>query len=337
MSPLKNLNQKDLDDYKDWRVEKICAKEKRTATKAGKKYLPNPKTGLRTVDLDLNCLCNAMNWSVRKTVLSTNSIAARARYYSSSDAIHCRDYSVASADELNTVAGALMSSRRSECLGWQVLIEGATGLRSEETVALRMDARQDEPGGLTPDGGSLCVRRAKKSEKHNIYVQVHEGLRLVLEAHKIWHEHRYPLSPWYLPGRDRKKLAHIDKGGLTKALGRLHRVYVNFRKDEKDPKKFPSQPYLARKYTSHGVGRAFYVLMRRSQGIQDRQIAYELNQIGGVSTLEQVYGLPPEHWKNGNAPKLSWIPKGEPAWAKIKGINFSKLASNSVHATTYEI
>jgi hypothetical protein len=41
---------------------------------------------------------------------------------------------------------------------------------------------------------------------------------------------------------------------------------------------------LPRKYTSHGGGRAFYVYARRSQGVDDPQICYEINHVGGVGT-----------------------------------------------------
>jgi len=328
--PAEDLVQNDIDGYKDWRVAKVIEKEKEAAKRKGiEDYEPDPSAGLRTVDLDLNCLNNAMRWAVRKQLLTANPIGARDRYYTASDATHCREFAPSDANELHTVSGVLMSSRRSETLGWQLLFEGMTGLRTEETVTLRVDARPDEPGGLTSDGGSMCVRRAEKSKKYNNYVQVHEGLKFVMKAHRIWHEQRYPLSPYYFPGRDKKALGHINKSVLTKALDRLYQVYVKFREHELDLKKLPDQPYLTKKYTSHGAGRAFYVLVRRSRGISDSQIAFELNQIGGVSTLEQVYGLPPEHWKNGNAPELSWIPKGEPAWSKIKKVDFSALESKT--------
>ena len=325
--PAADLVQDDLDKYKDWRVAKVVAKEKTAAGKKGKgeDYEPDAQTGLRAVDLDLNCLNNALRWAVRKTMLNTNPIASRERYYTVSEATHCREFAPTDGDELHHIAGVLMKSRRSETLGWQLLYEGMTGLRTEETAALRRDARADEPGGLTVGKKSMCVRRAKKSKKFSHYVQVHDGLSLVMNAHQIWLEQRYPLSPWYFPGRDRAAMKHINKSVLTKALDRLYQVYVKFRETEKDPTKFPEEPHLTKKYTSHGAGRAFYVLVRRSQGIEDAQIAYELNQTGGVATLEQVYGLPPEHWKNGNAPRLSWLPTGEPAWTKIKGVDFSAL------------
>ena len=58
-------------------------------------------------------------------------------------------------------------------------------------------------------------------------------------------------------------------------------------------------------------------MVRRSNGISDSQIAWEINHVGGVGMLEKVYGGVPPHWTQGNGPKLSWMPKGEPAWKRI--------------------
>jgi integrase len=175
-----------------------------------------------------------------------------------------------------------------------------TGLRTNEALALRMDARSDEPGGLTDDGKSLCVRRSKRAGRDNPYVEVHAGLKEMLAAHKRWHRRRYPKSPWYFPGRDSDGGLPISKGALTKALNHL------FAKGD-----------LKKKFISHGL-RAFYVLVRRSHGIGDPQIAWEINHIGGVGTLEKVYGGVPPHWLRGKGPKLSWTPKGKPAWIRLK-------------------
>jgi len=321
-----HLVQDDLDKYHTWRVETIETKEREQATARGEEYdPPEMGKGHRATDLELNTLNNAMRWAVRKRMLNSNPTAARARYYTASDAKHCREFSVQGVDELHEVAGVLMSSRRSEVLGWQLLIEGTSSLRSEEATLLQMNARSNEPGGLTEDGKNLCVRRAKKTTKVNPVVRVNEGLGQILAAHKIWHAQRYPMSPYYLPGRDRKAGKAVNKSALTKALDRLYQIYVEFRKSEPDPTKFPSQPYLTRKYTSHGAGRAFYVLARRCQGAGDPEIAYEINHTGGVGTLESVYALPAKHWQNGEAPGMSWLPTGPPAWSKIKKVNFSAL------------
>jgi len=83
---------------------------------------------------------------------------------------------------------------------------------------------------------------------------------------------------------------------------------------------------LTKKLTSHG-GRGFYVLVNRSNGVHDSQTAAELNQVGGLETLRESYGVIPQHWLHGKGPKLKWLPaeKKDYAWAKL----FTKLASRS--------
>lgn len=300
------LTQHDLDEYHDWRVQTIVAAETERLEAKGLKYDPEEarKVGHCITDLELNTLNNAMRWAVRKEMLTSNPIAARARFYSKKGAKHCREFAPESTNEFHEVTGVLMSNRRSETLGWQLLFEGMTGLRCEETVQLRTDAQPGQPGSLTPDGGSLRIEPAEKSDTASFYVEVNEGLKFVLAAHKVWKAARYPHSPWFFPGRKNSGLdAPVDKSALTKALDRLYRKGL-----------------LKKKYTSHGAGRAFFVLVCRSLGLTDTQIAAKLNQTGGVSQIEQVYGLIPEHWKNGNGPRLSWIPSGAPAWTKIKSL-----------------
>jgi len=282
---VQELGQPMLNEYYAWR--------KRNISKGA---------GARTTDLELNTLSNALGMARRAGKIDANPIEGRMHYHSSTSARHCRDLAPKDADELHEIAAALFGDRRSEVLGWQVLFEGLTGLRTNEALGLRMGARSDEPGGLTEDGGSLCVRRSKKSGRDNPYVQVHDGLKQVLEAHKAWHTQRYPLSPWCFPGRDQDGGKPADKSALTKALDRLF-----------------DQKVLKKKFTSHGL-RAFCVRVRRSNGASDAQIAWEINHVGGVGTLEKVHGSAPPHWVDGKGPKLSWMPKGDPAWKKIKPV-----------------
>ena len=279
---VEKLTPKVLDEYHAWRL--------RTITRG---------QGHRTTDLELNTLNNALRWAVRKELVRLNPIVSRTRYHSSREARHCRECAPSGGDELHEIARLLFKSKRSETLGWQALFEANLGLRTGETLSLRMDARPDESGGLTADGESLCVRRSKDPRRDNPYVFVHEGLKKLMAAHKRWHRQRYPNSPWYFPGRDRSKLLPVYKDALTKAMERLRK-----------------QGKLEKKITSHGM-RAFYVLVRRSQGISDPQIAWEINHTGGVGTLESVYGGVPPHWLQGKGPKLKWLPKGEPAWRVI--------------------
>jgi hypothetical protein len=86
-----------------------------------------------------------------------------------------------------------------------------------------MDARPDEPGGLTEDGKSLCVRRSKKAGKDNPYIEVHARLKDLLAAHRAWHAGRYPEAPWYFPGREKGDGRPVGPGALSHALRRLHK------------------------------------------------------------------------------------------------------------------
>jgi hypothetical protein len=155
--------QNALDRYHDWR-------------------LGNAKKGVghRTTDLELTTLSNALGWAVRKEVIDEHPIKSRVRYHSASEARHCRECAPSDVDELHAIARLLFQDKQSETLGWQLLFEGMTGLRTNENLSLRMDARPDEPGGITSDGKSLCVRRSKKPGRDNPYVQVHEGLQTLI-------------------------------------------------------------------------------------------------------------------------------------------------------------
>lgn len=256
-------------------------------------------TGDRTTDLELNTLSNALNFAVHEELIEENPILRRKRFQKSKHVVHCRERCPEDEDELHDVLGHLFSDPRSESVAWQYLFECTTGVRGVEAQQFKMDAHSDEPGGLTKDGGSLRVHHAKKREGcNNHFVTVTPDLKVILEAHRKWHEQRYPQSEWYFPGRGGQGL--LSKGAVT------HRL------DELWEKKL-----TRKKFTSHG-GRAFYVLVRRSQGAQDSQIAWEINH-KGTRTLEEVYGGVPESWRLGKGPNYSWIPKnGKPAWAKIK-------------------
>ncbi len=65
--------------------------------------------------------------------------------------------------------------------------------------------------------------------------------------------------------------------------------------------------------------RAFYVLIRRSQGASDEQIADEIGHSSNGAYIKSTYGGSPEEWRTGKAPNFSWLPTTAPlAWAKLE-------------------
>jgi len=86
------------------------------------------------------------------------------------------------------------------------------------------------------------------------------------------------------PGREREAHQPVTDKALSHALRRICKE-------------------RGRTIKPHG-NRAFYVTVRRSWGVPDNQIAYEIGHSSGGSTLESVYGGVPPHWRKGEGPKM---------------------------------
>jgi integrase len=287
------LDQDRLDEYRKWR--------KKNVKKVGGK-----KNGARTVDKELTTFSKSLDWAIRKKLIKENPIRFRTKYCKAKNVVHCRDRRPDNIDELHHIAGKFFEIPQSEVLGWQTLFEGMTGLRTVEIRQWRITKRGDVPGGLTQDKGSLCVRRAKKGSSNidNPYLLVAPFLLEALEAHAKWHAKRYPLSKWFFPATRSKRGAGnagkktVSKGSLTRTLNRFRRRKV-----------------IKKHVTSHGL-RALYVWIRRSQGADDSQIAFEIGHSSALM-IQRVYGSCPAHWRTGKAPNYSWRPTGEAAWSKL--------------------
>jgi hypothetical protein len=249
--------------------------------------------------MEMNTLSNAVLWAMRCDLIRQNPLNfRRPRYCCAKNVRHCREFMPHDTEALHEIAALMFSDIRAETLGWQMMFEAFTGLRTCEALRLRTDAQPFEPGWITKDGKSLCVRRAKNQEAVNPFVLIHDGLAAWLKAHKEWKEKRYPKSPWFFPNYRDPVGKHADKFALTQSLRRRRNT-------------------IGKKITSHAM-RAFYVTVRRSHGISDIQIAYEIGHTSAGKTLASVYGGVPPHWLTDEGPKMKWLPEGQaPAWAAI--------------------
>jgi hypothetical protein len=205
---------------------------------------------------------------------------------------HCREFCPQTADELHESASVLFEHPNSIVLGFQMLGEAYSGLRTKEVLQWG----DDHFGQLTPDGKFMNVWRCKNQHSVNPYVALNPGMQALLAAHKAWKEANYPDSLEFFPSHCG---GSVDKGALAHALRRI-------------------RPKIKRKLTSHGM-RAFYVLVRRSQGATDEQIAWELGHQSGGTCIKSTYGGVPENWRSGGGPNLSWLPTKVPlAWANLE-------------------
>ena len=125
-------------------------------------------TGNRAVDLELTTLSNAFLWACRLELVRSNPMSIyRPRYCSDKSIRHCREFMPNDADELHRIVELMFATPRSDTLGWQILFEAATGVRTVEALKWRTDAKPYQPGWITPDGKSLSVWRAKNQQAVN--------------------------------------------------------------------------------------------------------------------------------------------------------------------------
>lgn len=285
------ITPKSWDDYHEWRLAEINGDGEAEDDDADSE--PEEPRGDRAVDLERNTLNNAYKYALRKTLITSNPVKDFPKFRATTAVRHCREFKSESAEELHRIAVLLFLGGREE-LAWQLLIEAYTGLRTSEVLLLRMDAKPGEPGYIDAEG-NMHVIRFKGGI--NPFVHVHDGLKALLKAHAVWHALRHPNNPYFIPGKQAGQ--PMKRRSLAHALGQL-------------------RARIGKKTTSHGM-RAFYVLLRRSWGIDDAVIAVELGQGSGAGLIATTYGDVPANWRNGGGPKLSWLPKKvEPAWAELE-------------------
>lgn len=247
--------------------------------------------GGRAADLDLYTLNNAFLFALLNGLIDRNPLAnTRPRFHSPRDTVHCRDRMPASGDELHQLAAALFAKQVSEPIGWQLLLEAMTGCRTSEILDLRTNAADKNTPGFI-EGDWIWLKRRKNGT--NPFALIHPALKECIAAWRKWHAARFPDHPRWIPHRwDRE--SSVDTTALTKALARITKELA-----------LPHR-------TSHGL-RAYYVTVRRSEGISDAQIAAEIGDATGAAIIAQTYGAVPPNWQGGDA--LGFLPSDRPpAW-----------------------
>lgn len=258
--------------------------------------------GGRMIDLELGVLSSVLNWAVNTGLSEVNPIAIGRPKFRPKTVKHCRDAMPLDGNELHALAAHLFEVRQSEALGWQLLLEAMTGCRTSEVLRMRWDAKHRGEAGFI-ENDWLWLKRSKGGVSP--FVFIHPALRECLEAMKRWRVWRYPDSPWFIPSyRDNGEPVH--RTSLTHALAK-------------------AAPLISAGHrTSHGL-RAYYVTMRRSEGIKDGQIADEIGDKSGAAIVVSSYGAVPPNWRGSAA--LSWLPtEGKPAWSVLDMPNLIDLS-----------
>jgi len=245
--------------------------------------------GTRAVDKEVQTLSNIINFAVfgtkqvRLNFVQSNRpryhvvrSPSRARMPESADVIHQL------ADYFLTASQHDGRALRSEVFGWMTLFQMFMGVRTDELMRLRLDAKPEEAGAIV--NGWLHLGRRSKSGV-NPYCAIGPEFGQMIQCFHRWHADRFPKAKAYFPSPD-GELHHVSH---CKALTRAARTL--------------GLPHI----TPHGL-RSYYVTKRRRDGILDSHIAAEIGD-KTVSLIATTYGDTP------GGQKLSWLPsQGLPAW-----------------------
>lgn len=286
--------------------------------------------GSRSADIELAALSCLCQWAVHTERLPQNPFENRERFTDPATINHCHNSMPANDDELHRVLSYFFAPVQSDgspspaaekewrqrvVVGAWLAFTPLTGLRPGEHSALQRIPESSAfpadlraaPHGLIyplPDGTRrMKVLRTKHGQ--NPAVIIHPTLRDFLDHYLAWLAANIPqpadqLHTQLFPG--------IEGEGKINAY--LRRACVAAGVKAMKP---------------HGFGRAYYVRVRRSQGIDDSSIAAELGQKSDGSLIRSVYGDPMDP-VGGNL--HDWLPaNGLPAWHALKVTNTSNIVA----------
>ena len=297
--PVDRLSHADWPEYKKFRTAQM---------RAG-------CTGLRAVDKDHQTLSNIFQYAMVNRMFPGNPFSQRYKHYQRADLIKTsRQRAPRSADDIHQVAGELLGKLVNEAAGWLTLFAMFTGCRISELLRLRVDARHPGPDRYDPGYIEQCAGdepkfsrfflHLGKRSKNGINPQVVIGpeFQAMLAAFQNWHQQRWPECASYFPND--RGVAALDRFTARRQIARaaanlgLHHI------------------------TPHGY-RSFYGSKRRSEGINDAQIAWEMGD-KSIVVVQNNYATAPESWTGGKV--IGWLPKsGNPAWTDWLPDNFGKF------------
>jgi integrase len=262
-------------------------------------------TGDRSAAIELITLHNCFDWAVGAGHCKADPFAARPRDRHA--VTHAADLAPASDEELHRLITRIAATPAHLVHAAQLMFQALTGLRSGEPGFLRVDAQfgpQPVPGcrfQIRPDGIErevISVARLKGGI--NPIVHVHPALESFLAAWLPLRAARWPGSPWYFPDPFDHDQPLIDPEDKRK---RLETVLKAATTGLGLPKRNP-----------HGM-RAYYALVRSSQGVPAAIIAVELGQGTGPSLVVKRYTTAQTIFGSGH---YDWQPSPEsglrPAW-----------------------
>jgi site-specific recombinase XerC len=251
------LTLADCDGYRDWRT---AGGYVTTYTRKGETVTQRCKGGVRSVDLELIVLSNALRLAVRRQSLKANPLAGRQSYTDTTKIRHCRE--CAPTPEGLAQIEHWLRVRGNHDMADLVCFLAFTGLRIGE--ALRLDWESVDWAQ-----GVLHVQRLKRG--YNPFVPMLPDLvELLRGMQKRARSHLLFPSPFNTEQSREQCGVNRRLAAACKALGLPHA-------------------------TPHGL-RSYFVTQARQSGLTDAEIAMLIGDKTGPSIIASTYGdLRPDH------------------------------------------
>lgn len=255
-TPAAALTLQDADEYKKWRT----ARGYKSKKELSEKQKAQSWGRLRTVDMELTYLSNALNLAVRRGVLRVNPLAGRSRYVVASAVKHCRD-KAPTPENLKAIETRLRSQGDDDVADFVVFV-ALTGLRLNEARWLTWEdvSWGDKLVHVKREKGGVCPWAVMSDELETLLRAMQQRAR------------SYLLFPSPLDAKQPRDGSAI-RSKLRAACKALEVKHV----------------------CPHGL-RAFFVTRCREAGLGDFEIAGLIGQRSGPQLVAQVYGQTrPEH------------------------------------------
>jgi integrase len=277
--------------------------------------------GSRAVDLELNALAQLCRWAVADERLGHNPFAQRPRFRSSKSIVHCHAKQPDTDEELHQLARHLFGRPAAIVSGARLLFAAMTGLRPGEHGFLQWNAQGPSPKHRAPgeqftdaNGRRLL---AVQREKHGINpgVEIHATLGDFLDVWRVFTLERFGAGcPWMFPNN--AGTGPCDSDTLSRDL-------------------LTACAALGLPPRTGHAARAYYVSVRRSQGLNDSDIASHLGHRSGEKIVVRIYGDPGDIRGTG---RLDWLPADgtAPAWELLRPAAASNLVAFAPAADTLQ-
>lgn len=280
---------------------------------AQRKNARSGKIALRSVDLELSAMSSLCQWARAAGKIDCgNPFADRGDFQQASAIKHCYKFCPNDDEELHKFLAFFFAPdtiapcrnrdypRDLKLAGGTLCFEALSGLRPGEAKFLKRLPVIEQPknvatlqlGQMFRDRDGVLrmhVHRLKMrgEEVHNPYITVHPAMERFLSAWKAWLARELPDHDMLFP-------MFMESTFLNRAVNSACATC-----------ELP-------RYKPHGVGRAYYVKVRRSQGKTDPEIAAEVGQTTDGKLIRTTYGKPGDLF-GGNF--LDWLPEDTaPAW-----------------------